>query len=205
MFGSEKNGRLKPVSFRPYLPSDSEAWTGLYRSNEGCFIPAGRFDKYKASLEEGTSLHLVGELDGRIVVAGALLTGPEPRTATLGFGLVDADHHRQGLGTTLLLARLALLPVPTDGMWVQLYAIASSYTFYERFGFSLVGVFEDETATRLGLMQLALWPKQAQRIKDSLFTAGVRLPTDYQIPEVKFLPLTEAEEAQLQMNEQREG
>lgn len=198
MFGNAKSDKLKPVHFRVFAPSDLDACVELYRSNEGSFIPPRGITEFAASLSDGTSLHLIGELEGQIIATGAVLIGPEPRSATLCWGLVRADRHRQGLGTTLLAARMAMMDVPADGMWVQLFAVSSSYTFYERCGFSLAGVHEDEHGERIGVMRLALWPKQAQQIRNRLAVAGVRLPTDYQIPEVRFLPLDEADPASVQ-------
>jgi N-acetylglutamate synthase-like GNAT family acetyltransferase len=56
---------------------------------------------------EDPCAYLVGELDGEVVCAGGIAFAVTAPVATLCWGIVRADLHRQGIGTALLDARLA--------------------------------------------------------------------------------------------------
>jgi predicted N-acetyltransferase YhbS len=85
----------------------------IYSLNE-----PGRFPEvepsFETSLKKASSYTLVAEKEGRIVACGRLSyflpQGFVRRNwAILSFGLVHPEHQGRGLGTALVLARLALL------------------------------------------------------------------------------------------------
>jgi len=86
--------------------------------------------------------------------------------AHLVFGMVHPSRQGRGFGTALLLARMAVLPVPRRWWTVLLVPVGGSETFYARFGFE----FGMTTITTLGapgdLHRVALTAKaQAQCIE----------------------------------------
>jgi hypothetical protein len=62
--------------------------------------------------------------------------------AVLSYGLIHPDHHGKGLGTALLLARLAMIPTELFPLVVGLSAVPTSQGYYERFGFVQYGQSE---------------------------------------------------------------
>src|SRR5258708_5455550 len=109
-------GRMRPVQIRTYSPDDVVACRELYALNEPGRFPPGVLPEFEASLHSEGRLFLVAEKDGIICGCGGIAVASTAyNQASLFFGLIHPQHQRQGLGTTLLLARLALLP---DDGWI---------------------------------------------------------------------------------------
>src|SRR5690242_7316213 len=102
-------GRLSPMTFRRIETADIPQCLQIYKLNEPGRFPEGVIDKYEKALREQNSYFLVAEKDGRIVATGGIHRFLRPHVATLCFGLVHPEHQGKGIGTALLLARLALL------------------------------------------------------------------------------------------------
>src|SRR5262245_13975381 len=119
-------GRLDPTTgmlgipssnIRPFAKSDMDACRSLYTQNERGRFPPGYLQTFTDSLEPPAQLFLVVELLGQVAAVGGIYRTPEsPQGCSLVFGMVRPELHRKGLGTALLLARLAILPRPT-GLW----------------------------------------------------------------------------------------
>ena len=125
---------------RPFSTQDLDGCRNLYVLNEPGRFPPGYLQTFTDSLESPEQLFLVVELHGQIAAVGGLYRTPEsPQGCSLAFGMVHPELHRRGLGTTLLLARLAVLARPT-GVWCAFLSSAGgSSTFFERFGFQHYG------------------------------------------------------------------
>src|SRR5678816_2032909 len=102
-------GRLSPVTFRRFGPQDLPQCLELYALNETGRFPPGVAAHYEESLMKANTYFLVAESDGRIIASGGLSYFGREDVAVLSFGLVHPGQQGKGIGTALLLARLALL------------------------------------------------------------------------------------------------
>jgi N-acetylglutamate synthase-like GNAT family acetyltransferase len=91
--------------------------------------------QYAESLREQSSYFLVAESEGQIIASGGLSYWMRKDIAVLSFGLVRPSHQGKGIGTALLLARLALLNPKCFAYQVFIFAVDKSFDFYRRFGF----------------------------------------------------------------------
>jgi predicted N-acetyltransferase YhbS len=117
-------------------PDDIEACQAIYRLNEARFA-LDRFDAFSECLCEGKALFLVAESNREVVALGGLLmhrTGKR-EIAHLVYGMVHPSFQKQGYGTALLRARLAMLPLARRAWIVLITVTGGSETFYSRFGF----------------------------------------------------------------------
>jgi N-acetylglutamate synthase-like GNAT family acetyltransferase len=127
---------IQSCTVRPFSKQDLDACRNLYELNEPGRFPPGYLQTFTESLESPAQLFLVAELHGQIAAVGGLYRTPEsPQGCSLAFGMVHPNLHRRGLGTTLLLARLAVLARPAGVWWAFLSSAGGSATFFERFGF----------------------------------------------------------------------
>jgi len=140
-------GRCRPIRVRPYTDADFDVCLGIYKRNEPGRFPEKYIDRFIKVLRDHTSLMLLAEDQDRVVGFGGVnVGGPSSENlAWLSFGMVEPALHRQGYGTTILLARLAALPEPPVAYVLGIGTAGSSDSFYERFGFhtQLVGLPED--------------------------------------------------------------
>ena len=141
------NGRIPPITFRRYRESDLDGCVNLYDLNA-----PGRFPTldppYRTALASGRIYTLVAEMDGKLIAAGSVSYHRpqeflDDNVATLSFGLVHPDHHSKGIGTALVLARLALLKPSQEYYFVLIFAVNRSMGFYRRLGFHDAGKWKD--------------------------------------------------------------
>jgi len=130
------------TSLRVYHSADRECCLAIYSENEPGHFPPGFSDVFEQTLDRPDYLKLVLNVQGRLAAVGAIGLFPRMiglQNVWLAFGMVRPDVHGQGLGTALLLARLAALPEPKLPMKVLLSNVARSESFLERFGFEYQG------------------------------------------------------------------
>lgn len=129
-------GRIYPAKIRFFSPKDLAGCCELYRLNEPDRFPTGGLPDYEKALCTKSSVFIVIEENSEVIATGGVTVSrtPQMEFGILSYGLVHPTRQNQGLGTTLLLARLALLPDDIDG--VGMFVVPKSRRFYERFGFS---------------------------------------------------------------------
>jgi GNAT superfamily N-acetyltransferase len=129
------------IRLRVYAPEDFDACVRIYVENEPGRLPRGYQRDFEQFLAHAGYLKLVLTLEDRPVAIGGigLFPGLFATLAWLVFGLVHPGHHRRGLGTTLLLARLASLPEPSKATKIFLSGLPASEGFFRRFGFEHQG------------------------------------------------------------------
>jgi GNAT superfamily N-acetyltransferase len=134
--------QVRDVSFRVMDDADIPLCLSLYRANEAEHFPPGLLDGYAEQLRARHFLNLVAMRGGEAVGCGGLMYDGDG-DAWFCFGMVAPAHQRQGIGTALMLARLALL-TPVDG-WcaIRITAVRGSVSFYRRFGFLFMPAVAD--------------------------------------------------------------
>ena len=128
--------RADPDAVREILASVPE-WFGIPEANEGYVEDAGRFPSYLA-------------VDGDEVLGVALVAEHFPRARELHLIAVRRDHHRRGIGRTLLRAveddlrvdGVRVLEVHTVGPSYQDEGYARTRAFYLAQGFLALNELE---------------------------------------------------------------
>jgi predicted N-acetyltransferase YhbS len=130
------------ASLREYRATDRDACVALYAANETGRFPKGLRAQFEQTLDRIDYLKLVCCLHAEVVAIGAVGRFPRmlgPRHVWLVFGMVHPKIHGQGIGTALLLARVAALGEPFEPTKILLANVASSERFVSRFGFEYQG------------------------------------------------------------------
>ncbi len=132
-------GRNLPAcDIRLLRDADFEVCEDIYRLNEAAHFPEGYFGRFSKWLRNRNSLILVAEVDGAVLGLGGINFQEQAgqHFVALSFGMVHPAHQRQGLGSTLLLSRLALIDAQTGPITAMLTTVGGSEAFCGRFGFS---------------------------------------------------------------------
>ena len=129
------------IGVRELVPSDREACLQIYRDNEAGRFPDGVLPLFENFIARRDYLKLVCCTGNDIVAVGGItvIPGLLALQAWLVFGLVAPSYQGHGIGTTLLLARLAALPRPDGPTRLLLSNVPGSVGFFARFGFKLQG------------------------------------------------------------------
>lgn len=137
---------MSDILSRPYMAADRAACLAIFDGNvPAYFAPEERaaFADHLDGLPAVGAPYLVLEDRGAVVGCSGLSFAAQGTHASLSWGMVDRTRHGGGLGTRLLLARLAMARA-TPGL-TELVLETSQHTrrFYERFGFAVLAVTPD--------------------------------------------------------------
>jgi N-acetylglutamate synthase-like GNAT family acetyltransferase len=155
----------------------------LYAQNEPGRFPPGVNKQYEESLKRSSSYFLVAENDGQIFASGGLSYYVRKNIAILCFGLVHPSQQGKGIGTALLLARLALLKPSRSDCHVFIFAVEKSIGFYRRFGFRDFQAWEDPQGAQRPSGHLRITASEIRRCRALLKDQNVIVPEDEaQIP-----------------------
>ena len=81
--------------------------------------------------------------DKKIVGCAGIGINKSKKIASLSWGMVDINYHRNGFGTLLTNYRLNLLKSVNLNLEISLDTSQYSYLFYEKFGFKIVDIEHD--------------------------------------------------------------
>lgn len=125
------------LRLRAYSPEKSSC-TAIYEANEPNRFPTGFADDFCRYLDDIDFLKLVFCAHERPVAIGGIRRYPTFRAqrAWLVFGIISPGYHNKGIGTALLLSRLAALPKPRAPTELLMSTVPASMGFFRRFGFS---------------------------------------------------------------------
>jgi len=186
-------GRIPPITFRRYRESDLDGCVNLYNLNAW-----GRFPKlepsYSTILASGRAYTIVAEKNGGLIAAGSVNYQRAPgflnrKAAVLSFGLVHPDHHNEGIGTALVLARLALLKPSEDYYFVMICAVNKSIGFYRRLGFQDVAKWKDCEGQEHPVAMLEFLRREIRACRKLLADQQVIYPNDEEL-----VPLAQSDE-----------
>lgn len=168
--------RMTHVNIRRYSPRDFDSCRQLYILNEPGRFPHGHLANFEKTLASESCLFIVLEKDDRICGCGGVAIHTTPYRGHLCYGLIHPECHGQGLGTTLLLARLALLP--EDIPLVTLSPVPASRGFYERFNFRQFAQYKLSTGEELPVHLARFSPDARSRCESMLGRVGITLSID---------------------------
>jgi GNAT superfamily N-acetyltransferase len=125
------------VTVRLFEPRDFARCAELYDLNAPGRFPDGGITGFHEALLDPEKVNLVLEAERTIVGAGGISAQATSYcyVAYLTYGMVDPTWHRRGVGTLLLLARIATLPEPAPWGVLKMSNVQSAASFYQRFGF----------------------------------------------------------------------
>ena len=164
--------------FRRFQVADLDQCIELYSLNEKGRFPEGVIEQYRESLAQQDSYYLVGEKEGRIVACGGVSYWMRENVVVLCFGLVNPKHQSRGVGTSLLLARLALLRPQAWNYHVLIFAVEKSFAFYRRFGFCPFTPWQSANGTKHPSGLLVLTAGEIRRCRALLEIHRISVPTD---------------------------
>ena len=145
-------GRMPAVTIRRLRDEDVPACHAIYKANEVGRFPDGYFERFEADLRNDGYLWLVVEDSDEVVAVGGVCLHEHPPRGSFGFitfGMVKPDRHGQGIGSALLLARLAAFSAPIDVFGVGMTATPATVEFYKRYGFRFAGRAPEEDGIEL--------------------------------------------------------
>ena len=132
---SVPNGKVRAIT-----EEDFERCEEIYKLNEAKHFPPGYFPHFSAWLREGHAFVVGIEQSGVVQAFGGINLDihQDRQVAFLTFGMVHPSQHKNGLGTALLMSRLALLRHHTNPTFACLSTAGGSESFYGRFGFKFM-------------------------------------------------------------------
>ena len=159
------------VTLRLMEPDDLPAIHEIYRSNVPEFLPED-FDPMEEVNEESPN-YFVAESSGRLVGGAGINLGQTGEQSLLYLACVHPDFHRKGIGSLLLLARLAWTEGDPGVAWAVVPTRVQG--FYQRFGFEPVEVPKGRQATP-GFTRMGRWiyPGDRSEIQDALRSLPIR-------------------------------
>ena len=177
--------RLSPVEIVPYEDKYFDACLNIYRLNDtnGRF-PDSYTDRFADHLRNPESLKLVAIRKREIVGTGAIGITKQGASvwACLSFGLVSPAHHGTGLGTALLLGRLAYLERSYLLWHLTLSPVKTSASFYASYGFTHLVDWNDDLGNTFQNYCSILTGRQILSIQRLLSYHDVLLPANLVIP-----------------------
>jgi GNAT superfamily N-acetyltransferase len=151
---------------REFGSADREACIEIYKENEPGRFPPGLIALFQQVLDSPGFLKLVCCIEDKPVAIGGIRTIQAIRShhAWLVYGMVRPEYHGHGIGTVMLLARLAALPRPSNSVRVLLSNVAASEGFLTRFGFAPQGQMqfdprEPAIDVKSAILNVASWEK----------------------------------------------
>lgn len=178
------DGRIQPLRFSVCEPARFSDCLRLHEANEDHGVPHCHRPIYSKLLHSRRVLTILAETESGVVGTFGIQYWPTPDMMSLCYMLVSPSEHRRGIGTTMFMASLALLPDDHSDISVLISALPTAVEFYDRFGFERIGEHLDPGGE---MHQLAvLRPVTSAMIagcRSMLMEAGATLPkTCYAIP-----------------------
>ena len=176
------HGRIPKLTLSSFNPSDTDACINIYQLNEAAHFPPGLLAEFKRTLSAYGTRFVVARYGTEVVGIGGIAPwrrGPF-HAVPLAYGMVHPQSQRQGVGSTLLLARLGSLPEPKPFWRVSLSPVKGSQSFYSRFGFTYAGSLP-YLHLNTDWHDVRLYADEWRRCKEILLEAGVQwvqLPGD---------------------------
>lgn len=135
------------IKTRAYTDQDREACLSVFDSNLPTFFDPDEREEFELYLDDLTERgpnaeYLVLETAKGVIACGGYYIADQQ--AGLAWGMVARDHHRQGIGSSLILERLRRIAAQPKVTSIILDTSQRSQGFFARLGFEVVQVIQDD-------------------------------------------------------------
>jgi N-acetylglutamate synthase-like GNAT family acetyltransferase len=154
------------MDVRDWKAADHDACIEIFRSNIPRYFAASEEPAYAAFLQKPDCDYLVVEKAGKVIACGGYYIDRRKRQASMCWGMVHADHQRSGVGTILVIERLERIASTAGVERVRMDTSQYTRDFYQRFGFVIESVKQDEYAPGLDRVDMAM--KVDERFRSTL-------------------------------------
>lgn len=135
---------------KKYSTSDYDQCVNIFKSNIPEYFAKDELSDFQdyikniSKTKDGwTDFFYILKRDKKIVGCAGLGLNKSKKIATLSWGMVDKNYHRNGIGTQLTNYRLNLLQSYKLDLKIRLDTSQHSYLFYEKFGFKIEDIEKD--------------------------------------------------------------
>lgn len=135
---------------KKYSTSDYDQCVNIFKSNIPEYFAKDELSDFQdyikniSTTKDGwTDSFYILKRDKKIVGCAGLGLNKSKKIATLSWGMVDKNYHRNGIGTQLTNYRLNLLESYNLDLKIRLDTSQHSYLFYEKFGFKIEDIEKD--------------------------------------------------------------
>jgi len=133
-----------------YSASNFDQCVNIFKSNIPEYFAKNELSEFQDYLnnisktKDGwTDSFFILKRDKKLVGCAGIGLNKSKKIATLSWGMVDVNYHRNGFGTLLTNYRLNLLKSVNLNLEISLDTSQYSYLFYEKFGFKIVDIEHD--------------------------------------------------------------
>ncbi len=139
---------------RTYQPQDHTACDELFQGNTPRYFDPSELPDFELWLrgqdegklayqQTGEEFYYVVELENKIVACGGFYIPKEGFQASMTWGMVAHDRHRQGIGKALLLHRIKEIETRYPQYAIVLDTTEFSCPFFEKQGFRITKITSD--------------------------------------------------------------
>ena len=144
--------------FEKYEVAHREACVEIFRSNVPIYFRDHEFGDFLGFIDNSSGPYFVvttngDAANGEIVACGGFGVRTGSEVADLCWGMVDAAHHRNGLGEFLLLARMYQILKEPGVRHIRLGTCQLTEGFFHRYGFETRNSVPDAE----GLDDVQMW------------------------------------------------
>lgn len=126
--------KIRPLTFRPFEPGDIPWCKDLYLRNEPHGLPEFGRENHSAYLGSGEYLIIIAEDRTGPIATFGMQRVDESQTF-LCYVMVEPRVRKSGIGTTLLVAAVAMLGADIFSQNIILTALDNALPFYRKFGY----------------------------------------------------------------------
>ena len=179
------------IRLREYEPRDKGACIALYAKSQLAGFPHALDKEFDKALDANDYLKLVLCIEDKPVAIGGIgraVATHGNQSAWLVMDVVHPDHIRQGLGTALVLARLAALSEPSEPAHVMLSPVPGVAEFYARFGLKHQGQLPAQDMTRppFEIYMAQLDSDAWRKCREAVRTLGFALDQFPEVPLIEY-------------------
>jgi ribosomal-protein-alanine N-acetyltransferase len=140
------------MNIRAYQPTDRDACIGLLKSNMPKYFAPAELPEFEQWLDDQHELvgktnpaeqYYVVEVNNIIIGCGGYYIDEGKKQASLTWGMIHRDLHKQGFGSKFLKYRIDTIKNVCNHCTIILDTSQYSFSFFEKMGFRTIKITKD--------------------------------------------------------------